>query len=90
MTSIYDHSIFEALSKVVHKLIPQHRQLERLLDYLCNVIIFKPFKLKLYEESLLSVQSPVFVQSELNTYLNSSVCLHKRSFLSDITGKLLK
>jgi Ras-related GTP-binding protein C/D len=36
LTSIYDHSIFEAFSKVVHKLIPQHRQLERLLDYLCN------------------------------------------------------
>lgn len=36
LTSIYDHSIFEAFSKVVHKLIPQHHQLEKLLDYLCN------------------------------------------------------
>ena len=42
LTSIYDHSIFEAFSKVVHKLIPQHRQLEKLLDYLCSVtFIFK-------------------------------------------------
>ncbi len=37
LTSIYDHSIFEAFSKVVQKLIQQHSQLERLLDYLCNV-----------------------------------------------------
>ncbi|CAF1229841.1 unnamed protein product [Adineta steineri] len=34
LTSIYDHSIFEAFSKVIQKLIPQFGHLERLLNYL--------------------------------------------------------
>ncbi|EFC50170.1 predicted protein [Naegleria gruberi] len=34
MTSIYDHSIFEAFSKVIQKLIPQLPTLENLLDML--------------------------------------------------------
>jgi Ras-related GTP-binding protein C/D len=34
-TSIYDHSIFEAFSKVIQKLIPQLPTLESLLDSLC-------------------------------------------------------
>ncbi len=32
MTSIYDHSIFEAFSQIVHKLIPQFALLENLLN----------------------------------------------------------
>lgn len=32
MTSIYDHSIFEAFSKVIQKLIKQINILESLLD----------------------------------------------------------
>mmetsp|Transcript_4115 Transcript_4115/g.8891 ORF Transcript_4115/g.8891 Transcript_4115/m.8891 type:complete len:442 (+) Transcript_4115:76-1401(+) len=34
LTSIYDHSIFEAFSKVVHKLIPQLPAMENLLNIL--------------------------------------------------------
>ncbi|KAF2395985.1 hypothetical protein EJ06DRAFT_252692 [Trichodelitschia bisporula] len=34
-TSIYDHSIFEAFSKVIQKLIPELPSLEALLDALC-------------------------------------------------------
>ena len=37
LTSIYDHSIFEAFSKVVQKLIPQLPTLESLLNILCSV-----------------------------------------------------
>lgn len=36
MTSIYDHSIFEAFSKVLQSLLPQHGVLENLLDALCE------------------------------------------------------
>eukprot|EP00002_Diphylleia_rotans_P005153 TRINITY_DN1427_c0_g1_i1.p1 TRINITY_DN1427_c0_g1~~TRINITY_DN1427_c0_g1_i1.p1 ORF type:complete len:361 (-),score=85.03 TRINITY_DN1427_c0_g1_i1:488-1570(-) len=36
LTSIYDHSIFEAFSKVIQKLIPQLPTLERLLDILVS------------------------------------------------------
>lgn len=36
-TSIYDHSIFEAFSKVVQKLIPQLPTLENLLNILISV-----------------------------------------------------
>jgi Ras-related GTP-binding protein C/D len=38
LTSIYDHSIFEAFSKVIQKLIPQLPTLENLLDILISVI----------------------------------------------------
>ncbi len=37
MTSIYDHTIFEAFSKIVQKLIPQFSLLEKLLDSLIAV-----------------------------------------------------
>eukprot|EP00946_MAST-07B_sp_MAST-7B-sp1_P001052 g1052.t1 len=40
LTSIYDHSVFEAFSKVVQKLIPQLDHMERLMDIListCNI-----------------------------------------------------
>lgn len=37
LTSIYDHSIFEAFSKVVQKLIPQLPTLENLLNILITV-----------------------------------------------------
>lgn len=35
-TSIYDHSIFDAMSKVIQKLIPQLPALETLLNKLCS------------------------------------------------------
>jgi Ras-related GTP-binding protein C/D len=38
LTSIYDHSIFEAFSKVVQKLIPQLPTLENLLNIFITVI----------------------------------------------------
>jgi Ras-related GTP-binding protein C/D len=39
LTSIYNHSIYEAFSKVIQKLIPQLPTLENLLDGLVNVSI---------------------------------------------------
>lgn len=45
LTSIYDHSIFEAFSKVIQKLIPQLPTLENLLDMLVSVMIFTYFQL---------------------------------------------
>jgi Ras-related GTP-binding protein C/D len=38
LTSIYDHSIYEALSKVVQKLLPQVGYLGDMLDNLISVI----------------------------------------------------
>ena len=40
LTSIYDHSIFEAFSKVIQKLTPQLPTLESLLNILCSVCVF--------------------------------------------------
>jgi Ras-related GTP-binding protein C/D len=37
LTSIYDHSIYEAFSRVIQSLIPQLNTLENLLDILVNV-----------------------------------------------------
>lgn len=39
LTSIYDHSIFEAFSKVVQKLIPQLPTLENLLNLFISVSV---------------------------------------------------
>ncbi|GAA6038287.1 hypothetical protein JCM8097_003923 [Rhodosporidiobolus ruineniae] len=36
LTSVFDTSIYEALSKVIQKLIPEQATLERLLDLLCQ------------------------------------------------------
>ncbi|KAM0791757.1 hypothetical protein ACM66B_004024 [Microbotryomycetes sp. NB124-2] len=36
LTSVFDTSIYEALSKVIQKLIPEQGMLERLLDLLCQ------------------------------------------------------
>lgn len=41
LTSIYDHSIFEAFSKVVQKLIPQLGTLENLLNIFISVSLLK-------------------------------------------------
>lgn len=43
LTSIYDHSIFEAFSKVVQKLIPQLDSLEHLLNLFISVGSFSSF-----------------------------------------------
>lgn len=40
LTSIYDHSIFEAFSKVVQKLIPQLPTLENLLNIFISVCFY--------------------------------------------------
>mmetsp|Transcript_6472 Transcript_6472/g.20979 ORF Transcript_6472/g.20979 Transcript_6472/m.20979 type:complete len:363 (-) Transcript_6472:52-1140(-) len=57
LTSIYDHSIFEAFSKVVQKLIPQLPALESLLDILvANCRIEKSF--------LIDVVSKIYVATD--------------------------
>ena len=38
MTSIFDHSIFEAFSKIIQKLIPQLHTLQDLLNNLVDVL----------------------------------------------------
>lgn len=56
-TSIYDHSIFEAFSKVVQKLIPQLPTLENLLDILnSNCRMDKAF--------LIDVASKIYVATD--------------------------
>lgn len=37
LTSVFDNSIYESLSRVIQKLIPEQAVLERLLDLLCQV-----------------------------------------------------
>ena len=47
LTSIYDHSIFEAFSKVVQKLIPQLPTLENLLNIFVSVcLLFRLYNQK--------------------------------------------
>jgi len=66
LTSIYDHSIFEAFSKVIQKLVPQHATLEKLLNTLVSTC-------KLERALLVDVVSKICVaadssQFEMQTY----------------------
>lgn len=82
LTSIYDHSIFEAFSKVVHKLIPQHRQLERLLDYLCN-------SCGLERAFLFDVASKIYIASDSLNPLDPQLyelCCDKIDLVLDISN----
>ncbi|XP_028405866.1 ras-related GTP-binding protein C-like [Dendronephthya gigantea] len=65
LTSIYDHSIFEAFSKVVQKLIPQLPTLENLLDILISrSAIEKAFLFDVVSKIYIATDSsPVDMQS---------------------------
>lgn len=82
LTSIYDHSIFEAFSKVVHKQIPQHRQLEQLLDYLCN-------SCGLERAFLFDVGSKIFIAADSISPLDPQLyelCCDKIDLVLDISN----
>ena len=51
MTSIYDHSIFEAFSKVIQKLVKQLSALEKLLDIFNQVFLYPLLKLFLRDQT---------------------------------------
>ncbi|KAH9415830.1 ras-related GTP binding C/D [Dermatophagoides pteronyssinus] len=65
LTSIYDHSIFEAFSKVVQKLIPQMPILENLLNvFISNSGIEKAFLFDVVSKIFIATDSsPVDMQS---------------------------
>jgi len=65
LTSIYDHSIFEAFSKVIQKLIPSLPTLENLINALCaNCGIEKAFLFDVVSKIYIATDSsPVDVQS---------------------------
>lgn len=65
LTSIYDHGIFEAFSKVIQKLLPQLGTLENLLNVLCsNSGIEKAFLFDVLSKIYIATDSsPVDVQS---------------------------
>lgn len=65
LTSIFDHSIFEAFSKVIQKLIPQLPTLENLLNIFCsNSIVEKAFLFDVMSKIYIATDSsPVDVQS---------------------------
>ena len=70
LTSIYDHSVFEAFSKVVQKLMPQVNHLERLLNYLLSSSnIEKAFLFDIQTKiSIANDSSPTDMQ--VNQYFN--------------------
>jgi len=65
LTSIYDHSIFEAFSKVVQKLIPQLPALENLLNiFISNSAIEKAFLFDVVSKIYIATDSsPVDMQT---------------------------
>mmetsp|Transcript_1029 Transcript_1029/g.3528 ORF Transcript_1029/g.3528 Transcript_1029/m.3528 type:complete len:396 (-) Transcript_1029:253-1440(-) len=65
MTSIYDHTIFEAFSKVIQKLIPQLGTLENLLDMLVS-------NSRLEKAFLFDVVSKIYVATDSTPVDNST------------------
>ena len=65
LTSIYDHSVFEAFSKVIQKITPQLPTLENLLNALCsNSAIEKAYLFDSTSKVYIATDSsPVDVQS---------------------------
>eukprot|EP01012_Entosiphon_sulcatum_P029766 TRINITY_DN3640_c0_g1_i1.p1 TRINITY_DN3640_c0_g1~~TRINITY_DN3640_c0_g1_i1.p1 ORF type:complete len:357 (+),score=96.82 TRINITY_DN3640_c0_g1_i1:28-1098(+) len=65
LTSIYDHSIFEAFSKVIQKLIPQLPHLENLMDmFISNSRIEKAF--------LFDVLSKIYIATDSSPVDNTT------------------
>lgn len=56
-TSIYDHSIFEAISKVIQKLLPQLPTLESLLNSLCS-------SCRIQKAYLFDILSKIYIASD--------------------------
>lgn len=81
LTSIYDHSIFEAFSKVVQKLIPQLPTLENLLNIFISVCCFI-LSLCYTKESVLLI--PVLI-SVLCVLQHSGI---EKAFLFDVVSKI--
>lgn len=81
LTSIYDHSIFEAFSKVVQKLIPQLPTLENLLNIFISVRCFLLFTLFNYiKKCLFSNKYPFFYVLQ-----HSGI---EKAFLFDVVSKI--
>jgi Ras-related GTP-binding protein C/D len=80
LTSIYDHSVFEAFSKVVQKLVIQLPTLENLLNILCsNSGIEKIFLFDIQSKIYLATDSsPVDMQSY-------ELCSDMIDIISDMT-----
>ena len=78
LTSIYDHSIYEALSRVVQRLIPQLPTLENLL----NVLVSSCSMEKAY---LFDVVSKLYISTDSGPAdMQSGTCLCRRN-VSDVT-----
>lgn len=59
LTSIYDHSIYEALSKVVQKLLPQVTYISSMLDTLIS-------RSKIQKAFLFDVISKIYISTDSN------------------------
>lgn len=80
LTSIYDHSIFEAFSKVIQKLIPQLPTLENLLDILIS-------NCRMEKAFLIDVVSKIYVATDsspvdMQTY---ELCNHMIDVVVDVS-----
>ena len=64
LTSIYDHSIFEAFSKVVQKLIPELPTLEGLLNIFTSVSIMEKSEIELSKLSVFNCVPAEFPNGE--------------------------
>ncbi|XP_006133362.2 ras-related GTP-binding protein D isoform X1 [Pelodiscus sinensis] len=74
LTSIYDHSIFEAFSKVVQKLIPQLPTLENLLNIFISILSLLPLK-----------SMEISIQWNKESEQNSGI---EKAFLFDVVSKI--
>ena len=80
LTSIYDHSIYEALSKVVQKLLPQVEFITYMLDYLIN-------NCKIEKAFLFDVVSKIYIATDSNPVdlKNYEICSELIDVLIDVS-----
>lgn len=80
LTSVFDTSIYEALSRVVQKLIPEQAMLERLLDLLCQVSLFSFLSLLVSSSThTLTLTTKSALHSNVPWTKHSSLTRHPKS-----------
>ena len=80
LTSIYDHTIFEALSKVVQKLLPQQAFISSMLDSLIS-------RSKIQKAFLFDVISKIYIATDSNpvSMKHYEICSELIDVLIDVT-----
>ncbi|KAK4050659.1 GTP-binding protein gtr2 [Microbotryomycetes sp. JL201] len=91
LTSVFDTSIYEALSKVIQKLIPEQGMLERLLDLLCQASLDcwqEKFQCSMDKAFLFDTASKIYIATDSSPLDNQTyvICSDYIDLVGDFTN----